>query len=136
MVAVALGTVAGDPANGLDATRTSLMVFGTLTLTGNYGTANSHGDPVDFTTLGISTDFVPKFVDIKEATAAGTAPLGYNYQYFAGTTLKNGVLNITGTGAASGDGGTELTEAAAYAAQSPSLANAVLNFRAEFIKNV
>ena len=135
-VAIALGTVAGDPAAGLDATRTSLIVFGTLTLSGNYGTAASHGDPVDFTTLGIATDFSPKFVSITEDIAAGQAPLGYIYRYFAGTTLKNGVLNIVGTGTASQDGGNEITEAAAYANQSPSLAGAVLSFMALFIKNV
>lgn len=135
-VAVALSTVTGDPANGLDATRTSLVAFGTLTLSGNYGTASSHGDTVSFTGLGLATGLVPKAVIVLEQVAAGSAGFGYAYQFYAGTTLANGVLNIKGTGASSGQGGTEITEGSAYSGFTPSLNGAVLAFVAFFVKSL
>ena len=135
-VAIALSSVAGDPANGLDATRTSLIVFGTLTLSANYGGAATHGDTVDFTKLGISTDFTPKFVSINEQVAAGSAGSGYLYNFNYGTTLANGVLNIKGSTNAAGQGGTEITEGGAYSGFTPSLAGVVLNFMAICVKQV
>ena len=132
-VAVAVGSiVANDPAAGLDRTRASYIVEGTLTLSGNYGTGSSHGDTVDFASDKVKSNQPPKWVDIREDQGAGNAPLGFKYTYNSGTTQSNGVLTITGTGASSGQGGTEITEGSAYSGFTPSLNGAVLRFRAEF----
>ena len=135
-VAVTSNTGGADPAAGLDSTRTSQIVEGTLTLTGSYGGAATHGDTVNFEIPQVISDLLPKKVEVFESPAAGTAALGYIYIFCPGTTLANGVLQILGTGAASQDGGTELTEASTYAGQTPSLAGAVLRFKAWFAKNV
>lgn len=119
-----------------------ITLYGTLTLSGNYGTASSHGDPLDFTTASAEFSFgnqAPTFVDIKELTVAGAAPLGFIYNYNPGPTLaaptqKGGVLCIVGTGASSGQGGTELTEGSAYSSFTPSLNGAVLWFDAQFAR--
>lgn len=135
-VAVAIGNITQDPAGGLDSTRSSLVVFGTLTLSANYGGVSSHGDTVSFAVPQIATDYLPKIVLVTESVAAGSAGFGYQYTFYPGTTLANGVLNIKGTGAASGQGGTEITEGSAYSTFTPSLNGAVLNFMAWFCKNV
>lgn len=135
-VAVAFTSiVASDPANGLDATRSRIIVEGTLTLTANYGTNSSHGDTVNFSGVA-NSDLPPAWVDIREDQGAGNAPLGFRYIYNSGTTQANGVLTIVGSGASSGQGGTEITEGGAYSGTTPSLNNAVLRFRAAFPKNV
>ncbi len=122
-----------------------------LFLSGNYGTANSHGDAVDFTNLVDPVtqaaagppfsfgDYAPADWTIKELLVAGTAPLGYLYNYCPGPTLaaptqKGGVLQIIGTGTGSQDGGNEITQGAAYSAQSPSLAGVTLKARFTFVR--
>lgn len=120
----------------------TITIYGTLTLSGNYGTASSHGDPLDFTTVASEFSFgnqSPTWVDIKELVVAGAAPLGYIYNFNPGPTLaaptqKGGVLCIVGTGASSGQGGTELTEGSAYSGFTPSLNGAVLWFQAIFYR--
>lgn len=140
-VAVAVGSVlAADPAGGLDRTVSSYIVYGTLTLTGNYGTGSSHGDVIDFSKAtgvpgggadAFKSSHRPKWVTIKEnqgSASAGVAnaPLGYNFIYCEGTTQDNGLLQITsGTN-------TEFTQGSAYSGGSPSLNNVVLYFKAEF----
>lgn len=135
-VSVTSNTGGADPSAGLDSTRTSQTVEGTLTLTGSYGTSSSHGDTVNFAIASVMSDLLPKKVEVWESPAAGTAALGYIYIFCPGTTLANGVLQIIGTGTASQDGGNEITEGAAYSGQSPSLAGAVLHFKAWFCKSV
>jgi len=135
-VAVAITSiVAADPSGGKDSTRTRQIVEGTLTLSGSYGGASTHGDTVNFAGL-VNSDYPPVWIEIREDVGAGNAPLGYNYTYNSGTTQANGVLTITGTGASSGQGGTEITENTAYSSFTPSLNGAVLRFRAAFAKNV
>jgi hypothetical protein len=130
------------PNNPGDRTQNEIIVDCLLTLSGNYGTSTSHGDPVDFTKVNPPFSFgdqAPSFWHIVELLAAGTAPLGYIYNYCPGPTLAaptqaGGVLQIVGTGTASQDGGNELTEAAAYSSQSPSLDKAVLKARFWFVR--
>ena len=142
-----------------DTTDKQTIAEGTLTFSGNYGTASSHGDPVDFTLNGLTppgslpqgTDigsYAPTRVEIYEAPQAGTAATGYTFVYCpgptiagptststAGCTQAGGVVCILGTGAASGDGGTELTEGSAYSGFSPSLNGVTVRFRAWFARN-
>lgn len=152
----------GNLANGSqvsDTTDKQTIVEGTLTFSGNYGTASSHGDPVDFTlnnlvppgSLPQGTDigsYAPTRVEIYEAPQAGTAPTFYSFVYCpgptiagptatstAGCTQAGGVVSIAGTGAASGQGGTELTEGSAYSGFTPSLNGLVVRFRAWFARN-
>ncbi len=138
-VAVAVTSIVNaDPGAGIDSTRTREIVYGTLTLSGTYGTSSSHGDTVNFASAFIQSDYPPTWVEIHENVAAGSAPLGYTYIYNNGTTIANGVLTILGTQAsgAATTGSVEFTEAAAYSGGTPSLAGAVLRFRAEFAKSV
>lgn len=123
-----------------DTTQKEIIVDGTITLTGNYGGAASHGDALSFASLASEFSIggqAPTRVEIFERPVAGVAPTGYMYTYCPGPTLAaptqaGGVLGILGTGAASGQGGTELTQGSAYSSFTPSLNNIVLGFRAWF----
>lgn len=143
------GYVTGD--NPPDRTQSEMIVDCILTLSGNYGTGTSHGDAVSFATLydpvtllvvGTPYSFgdqAPSDWSIKELIVAGTAPLGYQYNYQPGPTLaaptqNAGVLTIVGTGAASGQGGTEITEGSAYSSFTPSLNGAQLKARFWFVR--
>ncbi len=135
---------AGSGSGQFDTTKDEIIVDGYLTLSANYGTASSHGDTLDFTSVappvGASMfGSAPNRMDVFEAPVAGSAALGYQYIYCPGPTLAaptqaGGVLQILGTGAASGQGGTEITEASAYSSFTPSLDAAVLRFRAWFTR--
>lgn len=125
-----------------DITQRQIIVDGTFTLSGSYGTGTSHGDPVDFTAPAPPFSFgeyAPAYVNIIEMPQAGVAALGYQYIYCPGPTLAaptqaGGVLQILGAGAGSGQGGTEITEGSAYSGFTPSLSGAVLRFRAWFVR--
>ena len=131
-VAVAISSpVAADPGSGIDRTRTKQIVYGTLTLSGNYGGASTHGDTVDFTGHDqIKSDYPPTWVQVLDDQGAGNAPLtAYTFRYYAGTTQANGVLVVF-------QSGSEISEGGAYSGLTPSLNNAVLKFRAEFAGQV
>lgn len=124
-----------------DFTGAEIIADFTLTLSGNYGTASSHGDPLSFAiSLPISLgNQAPTRVEVFEAPVAGTAALGYQYVYQPGPTLAaptqaGGALCILGTGAGSGQGGTELTQGSAYSGFTPSLNGVVLRCRAWFAR--
>ena len=73
-----------------------------LTLSGSYpGTAA--GDPLDLSKIGIPSNSVPLFVDIKEAPPAGTLPSGVTWNFAPGTTQANGALQALVGGAAVSD---------------------------------
>jgi hypothetical protein len=129
--------------NGMsDATLAEIAMDVNITLSANYGTAGSHGDPLDFTALHLPFsigDQAPSNWEIKELLVAGAVPLGFLYNYcpgpmLAAPTQAGGVLQITGTGAASGQGGTEITAGSAYSGFTPSLAGAVLRARFWFAR--
>ena len=72
-----------------------------LTLSGSYpGTAA--GDPLDLSKIGIPSNSVPLFVDIKEAPPAGTLPSGVLWNFAPGTTQANGALQALVGGAGTG----------------------------------
>src|SRR5277367_602515 len=83
-----------------DFTANEIIVDCTLTLSGNYGTAASHGDLLDFTTVNPSFSFggeAPSDWNIHELVAAGVALTGFTFSYCPGPTLaaptqKGGVL--------------------------------------------
>jgi hypothetical protein len=125
------------------------LVEGIITLSGNYGTAGSHGEPLDFTgqlqtptiTLPQGTDlgpYAPFPVILTELTQAGAVATGYEFKYnpgpsistVGGCTPQGGVVQILGTGAASGQGGTEITPGSAYASFTPSLSGVQIHFLA------
>lgn len=128
--------------NQPDTTQKEIIVDGTLTLSGNYGGAATHGDVLDFTNIPSQFSIggqAPTRVEVFERPQVGVAPTGYNFIYCPGPTLAaptqaGGVLAIMGTGAASGQGGTELTEGSAYSGFTPSLNGLILGFRAWFAR--
>jgi hypothetical protein len=115
---------------------------GTITLSGNYGGAATHGDALDFTTVNLPFsigDYAPSNWEISELVQAGNAAYGYQYNYCPGPTLaaptqKGGVLQIFGSGAGIGQGGTELTQGSAYSSFTPSLNGAILRARFWFVR--
>lgn len=159
-MAVSVALVGVTPTNGApyvasnnptDYTAREYIVDFILTLTGNYGVAGGHGDPLNLTSFvdavtqavaGISFPFgeyAPSFWEIFELVQAGNAAPGYSYNYAPGPTLaaptqQGGKLIVLGTGAASGDGGTEFTQGGAYANGTPSLANQQLKARFWFAR--
>ena len=114
-----------------DTTAREIIVDGTVTLTGNYGGASTHGDTLNLQQFGdlLKSSQLPTKVEIWEDPAAGTAPTGYEFIFCPGTTQLNGVLCIMGTGASAGGPGQEYTEASAYSA---GLLAAALRIRAWF----
>lgn len=138
MIAVAVSSIANDSSGGLDATQNEEIVDGTLTLSGNYGVANGHGDIINFANDLIKSTGLPRRVEIFEDQGAGNAPLGYQLVYNHGSDLTNGKLVVLGTPASGGatTGATEFTQGSAYSGGTPSLNNAVLRFRAFFPKGV
>ena len=147
MIAVAFqgilhnGSSYSSPSGTVDFTAAEFIADFTLTLSGNYGTSASHGDPLSFaislpTSLG---SYAPTRVEVFEAPPVGTAALGYIFVYQPGPTLAaptqaGGALCILGTGAASGQGGTEITAGSAYSGFTPSLSGVVLRCRAWFAR--
>ena len=108
--------------NGADVTNREQFYTGTITLSGNYGGASSHGDTLSFANSNIISNSVPIKVEIYEQPAAGTAPSFYTAVYQIGTTIANGAVNFALAG-------TEYTQASAY---SGAIASAVWKFRAWF----
>lgn len=123
------------PLNVFDATLNEYIVDGFITLSANYGTAASHGDVFDFTSVAPSESFggqVPNSVDMFEepvvTAGVSTVATGFEFLYSRGTTQANGQLQILSST------GTEITPGAAYSSQSPSLAAAVIRFKAFFAR--
>jgi hypothetical protein len=98
---------------GIDATKAYLVADFTVTLTGNYGTAASHGDTLDLSGLGVQSNEIP-IVEFFETTPAGDAGSGLVFRYAPGTTQANGVLQIWDIATAA-----EVTEATAYSGVLP-----------------
>jgi hypothetical protein len=121
-------TVDGSTANPLlgvpDTTFKESIYQGTFTLTGNYGTASSHGDTLSFSSAfilaGLKT--VPLRVEVYQQPASGTAPGNCSAVYCPGTTRDNGVVSFA-------NAGTELTGGSAYTGAA---STAVWKYRAWF----
>ena len=125
-------------ASGLaDQTKMSIIVEGTIALTGSY---TAGGDPLAIvsSTVGLPFQFgllAPHFVSITEIGVTGTAVPGFQYVYVWGPTLANptqngGAVQIFGAGAGSGQGGTQIS--GAYASTTPALSTTTLKFFAMF----
>jgi hypothetical protein len=145
----------GNLANGSqvsDTTDKQTIAEGTITFSGNYGTASSHGDPVDFTlnnlvppgSLPQGTDigsYAPTRVEIYEAPQAGTAATGYTFVYCPGPTIAGPTATSTAGCTQAGGvvcilvGTTEVTEATAYSGLTPNLNGVSVRFRAWFARN-
>ena len=109
-----------------DVTQREQLYQGTLTLSGNYGGAATHGDTLSFANIfGLLSTKVPLKVEIYEQPTAGTQPSFFNAVFCPGTTIANGVVSFATSF------GTEYTQGQAYATNS-ALAAAVWKFRAWF----
>lgn len=122
-----------------DQTNAELVLDFTLTLSGSYVAG---GDALDFTSAPGNNynlpSVAPSFVEFMELATIGTAGTGFKYAYAYGPTLQaptpqGGALQIFGTGAASGQGGTEAA-AGLYSGLTPSLNNKQIRCRAHFAK--
>ncbi len=113
----------------VDHTKNKIIVDGTITLTGNYGTSGGalpHGDLLDLSHLGIESNRIGE-VHAYSTVTQGSAPQYDYYHYNPGTDPSNGVLQII-------VGGAEMAPAAAYASTAPTnAAGYTLWFRAEFL---
>lgn len=100
-----------------DQTQTQQVLFGTVTLAGNYGVANGHGDILDMAGFGdlLKSDQLPTSVFIYEEPVAGQAPTGFTFLYARGTNQNNGkILVFQNQGA--GNPNAEITQGNAYPA--------------------
>jgi hypothetical protein len=142
--AASVQSVAAGIGSGLaDGTKGSIIVEGTIALTGSY---TAGGDPLTIVSSaagqGLPFQFgnlVPHFVSITELGVLGTAVSGFQYVYVWGPTLANptqngGGIQIFGAGAGSGQGGTQIS--GTYAGTTPALTTQVLNFFALFSTGV
>ena len=113
---------------GIDHTKTLFRVYGTVTLSGNYGTSGGtlpHGDALDLTAV-CQSNTSPLRVQLWSYVPAGSAPLDDFYTYL-GTSVSNGVVQVR-------LGASEFTPGAAYSGASPTnVTGYVLFFVAEFI---
>ena len=114
---------------GIDHTKTLFRVYGTVTLSGNYGTSGGslpHGDALDLTAV-CQSNTVPLRVQLWSMVPAGSAPLDDFYTYLLGTTIANGVVQVR-------TAGVEFTPGAAYSGASPTnVSGYTLYFVAEFL---
>lgn len=97
-----------------DRTQQSIVVYGNLTLSGNYGAGGSHGDTLDLSQLGIPSGQLPSALFVYEEPTAGNAPTGYSFLYARGTTQANGKLIVMQGGAAASNPMAEITQGGAY----------------------
>lgn len=109
-----------------DTTQNQVVVYGTLTLSGNYGGASSHGDTLDLSKLGVPSNQLPTLVLIEEASPAGAAPSGNIFRYMPGTTQANGSLSVFA------GSGSEYTQASAYGTPPFAITGFALKFMAVF----
>jgi Na+/glutamate symporter len=105
-----------------DTTQATQIVRGSIALSGNYGSASSHGDTLALNLYGIQSATLVRCF-IYEQPAAGTAPTGTLWGYAKGTTLANGLLTAMTAY------NTEYSEGSAYTTAQKA---AVLRFEAVF----
>ena len=110
----------------IDSTQNLFIVYGTIALTGDYGSGSSHGDTLDLSQLGVPSDQLPLSVDIYEQSPAGGVPSGNIFRYMFGTTQANGSLSVF-TAA-----GSEFSEGTDYGTPPFSITGFQLGFRATF----
>ncbi len=110
----------------IDHTKDRFIAEGTITLSGNYGGASSHGDTLDLSGLGVPSNQLPTVVEIFEASPAGAAPSANIFRYMPGTTQANGSLSVFVAA------GTEYTQASAYGTPPFAIVAFALKFRASF----
>lgn len=132
---------AGTGSGQFDTTKEEIIIDCTLTLSGSYVAG---GDTLDFTSvappIGASLfSYAPTQWTLNEQSIKGTALSGFSFYYVPGPTLAlptqaGGGLQIFGTGAASGQGGTEVS-AGTYASTTPSLDGKVIRARFWFSRN-
>lgn len=106
-MAITVGALAGGQAQN-NVTSTTQQIIVPITLSGNYGTASSHGDTLSFAGVwGIQSNAVPLQIIVYQQPNSGTAPGNCTGIYCPGTTMNNGVISFF-------NAGTELTQGSAY----------------------
>jgi len=116
-------TVTISPTVLPDATQNEISVYGTISFSGNYGSAGSHGDTMNLSGL-VPSSQLPNIVSIYEEPVAGTStPAGYSFIWARGTTQANGLVTVFFAGV-------EISQGAAY--PSALLSGSVFKFNALF----
>lgn len=117
-----------DPGVGLDVTQNGFIVTGLLTLSADYGAADSDGDTLDLTGL-CPSGYGPRRVFIYQEPLEGNAPVIYNFLYGRGTDASDGRLVVTDFA------GAQITQGAAYpAALTDDDPSPNIRFEATFVK--
>lgn len=108
----------------VDATQSQFIVYGTITLSGNYP---AHGETINLSTFDLIKSASPaSAMYVFEQPAAGVSASGYVLQLVAGATLATNKLQVFVTGTSAN---TVLNEFAA-GAYSAGLTGAVIKFAA------
>lgn len=101
MVTVDINTaVAIDPSQGIDKFQSGLLVSGSLTLSGDYGTGSppTDGDVIDFRTAPqvalLTSSEAPRWMFIYQEPTAGNDPVPYLFLYARGTGQNDGRLSV------------------------------------------
>ena len=135
---------AGSGSNQFDITKEEICIDCQLTLSGSYGTASSHGDPVNLAVppLGaLPYGNAPTMWELRELVPAGTALTGFTFSTIAqGQPLRLrhrrvACSRLSGGAAGSGQGGVEITEGSAYSGFTPSLNGTVILARFWFSRS-
>lgn len=100
----------------INSSERQIVVYLAVTLTGNYGIANGHGDLLPFGGLPlINSNQPPTDCFVYEEPTAGNAPTGYSFIFARGVDINTCKLIVL-QNAGAGNPGSELTQGAAYPA--------------------
>lgn len=102
----------------VDTTQQEVIIDFSITLSGNYGVANGHGDVLDLGNCSggqAQLNNSPNRVEIYEAPTAGNAPTGYVLGYSFGPDQHTGKLTVMQNQGA-GNPNLEITQGNAYPA--------------------
>lgn len=89
-----------DPSQGIDKTQSGLLVSGSLTLSGNYGTGSpvTDGDVIDFSGADnaalLTSGQPPRWMRIYQEPTAGNDPVPYLFLYARGTEQNDCRLSV------------------------------------------
>lgn len=115
-MSVTLAPNANALPEAINSSERQIVVYLTVTLTGNYGVANGHGDILPLGGLPlINSNQPPTDCFIYEEPTAGNAPTGYSFLFARGVDINTCKLVVLQNGGASTPSG-EITQGAAYPA--------------------
>jgi hypothetical protein len=112
----------------IDSTQKMFLVYGLISLTGNYGTSGGaypHGDLLDLSGLGVPSNEQP-VVFFAEYSPVGALSSGKRFQYMSGAGQGDGQIQVRNAD------GTEYTPGSAYGTPPFAITGFALAFVAAF----